>query len=577
MKSLSNRLFGTSGSETKRRPRSQSIVHLADVDASTMKADGSNTNGNAYLSIGSLNRSQSRFASGWSHRSPSPYSDGQEKRSPSPLPNGLVRRFSVLGSKSNRSLSPLPGSTEILNLNGLSTSIVGPSRGDTDSLGRSVSDRSTTSSTGYLPMGRMGPLRRQSTHLVPPVVGSFELQAQPSRKVLSTSNSVERLDSINNKLTAGDDAVSATNPVHRRTRALSNASSAAGNASTSGLHNKLAKLLSRGTNEKSSMPDLVPADAHASEQALHRRNSEVGTLQFSNNVARREIQADPVIRSHASRDTLASHTAFQSRPSSPLPRDSPGRQALSNGLDTANQPPPVDTKRQPADMDFDKADWEGDLSDDEDDYGEPVSSVYGRPGLHGSVDGVPGHPDDLNRGTWVMNGRGWQHRETTGTLLPSVIPRDSNMETNGDLQMDIGAIMPDSGFSPSHVPATIAETDAELDAENAVSDKTRLTINTNHNTLAIGSRSPMSSPRQASHSEQERTVRHSPGSANRAPSQQRWPDRPRLPSTNEMFDDAEEDDDEDDGLEIDVGLKRGRRSSKPLTPAMDRRPSLPPI
>lgn len=469
----------------------------------------------------------------------------------------------MLGSRSNRSLSPLPGTTDLPTTSGMA--IVAPLRGDTDVLGRSVSDRSTTSSTGYLPMGRMGPLRRQSTHLVPPVVGNFELQSKPSRKVLSTTNSVERLDSLTKReISEDDDGLNAANTTRRRARASSSASSAAGTASASGLHIKLAKLLSRGTGEKASSPSL--ADSSSSEQAPRRHDDQVGTTNRHDSTLAKGGEADLFMRSRASRGTLASNA------------EDPPRPGAANRLDQASA---TDEGLSPtAEYDFDKADWEGDLSDDDDDYGEPVKSAYSRPDLYGSVGSGPRDLDELDRGTWVMNGKGWQHRETTeaaGTVLPSVIPRDANMETNGDLQLDIGAIMPDPGFSSLDVPATIAETDAELDIEHSSAEAA-----VPHRTGMIegdrpdGSLSP-TSPRRTSRFDPGHATRDGPGSNVRNSSQHRWNDRPRLPSTNEMFDDAEEEDDEEDGLEINIGMKKGRRSSKPLTPATGRRPSLPPV
>ena len=574
MRNLSNRLFGTSAPATKSRSRSHSVVQLVDTDLSTSLAQSGNSHVIGHNNAGSLNRSQSRFTSGWAHRLPLPYPDGKEKRSPSPHPNGLARRFSVLGSRSNRSLSPLPGTSDLPIAGGLANTGSAIHRVDPDALGRSVSDRSTTSSTGYLPIGRMGPLRRQSTHLVPPVVGNFELQPQHSRNVLSTSNSVERLDSINKKLSTDGSDLSLADSPRSRARAPSNASSAAGIATGNGLQNKLAKLLSRGAGEKAS----GPAQLSVNEQAIYRHDDEAGNLQHKVLRTKSEAHTDAVLRSHASGNSIASNFASYTRPDSPLVEESKQFTTLTQG-NHDSQPPNVHEQLPAADNDFDKADWEGDLSDDDDDYGEPVKSVYSRPDPDGTLGLGPRDLDELDRGTWVMNGRGWQHRETTepaGTLLSSVIPRDANMETNGDLQLDIGAIMPDPGFSPSDVPATIAETDAEFDgtlSPRAVTSSYPLA--TVESRPTIGKFSP-TSPRQAFRSEQGRTARLSPGAKTRAITEQRWTDRPWLSSSNEMFDDAEEDD-EDDGLEIDVGLKRGRRSSKPLTPAMGRRPSLPTV
>jgi len=572
VKNLSNRIFGHSPvPSNKPRSRSHSVVQTGDPGNLGDNAGGSRS------AMGSLNRSQSRLTSGWSQRVASPYFD-REKRAGSPVPGGLVRRLSVLGSKSSRSISPLPPGDPFAHSSATRGTVVGL-HVESNQLGRSVSDRSTTSSVGALSLGRSAPLRRQSTQLVPPVVGNFEISAPVGRKNLSTSNSVERLNANTQTYSQqGHESLGDSN-VKRRDRAASTASSITG-ISSGNLQSKFSQLLSRGSSQKNASSSSVALKPPSSGAPQRNESEDFGLT--SGHIDRSSSRIEPDVRSQTSRDTLASQIAAPSRLSSPL--------ALSHGLPelpvlaplTLDSHAPGQHTRcsplLPSDNDIDKADWEGDLSDDDDDYGEPIRRTWGGDSSQrNSWDRTPQNIQDLANGTWIMDGQGWRPGNHPGPIDAAFGGNESGSARTGDLQLDVGDIEPASRFPEADVPATIAETDAELEAEPLKEEIGP------RSPIGFGLNMPQDHLRLAASSPPSRNDTHSvrnavPASPNHVRSPQRANDRLWVSpvGNNDMFDDADEDED-DDGLEIDVGLKRGRRFSKPLTPALDGRPSLPPI
>jgi hypothetical protein len=570
LSNFSNRFFGNSPAPTsKPRSRSHSVVQTGD---SSNLGDNA---GGARSAMGSLNRSQSRLTSGWSQRVASPYFD-REKRAGSPIPGGLVRRLSVLGSRSSRSISPLPPSDPFAH-SSASRGTVASLHTESNQLGRSVSDRSTTSSVGALSLYRSAPLRRQSTQLVPPVVGNFELSVPVGRKNLSTSNSVERLNA-NVQISAHQEHEElGDSNCKRRDRAASNASSVTG-ISSGNLQSKFSQLLSKGSSQKNASSSSVALKPPSSGPSQRNGSEEFGlTL---DHIDRPASRVETNVRSQTSRDTLASQPAAPSRLGSPLvsSRGLPELPVLAP-LTFDNNAPGHQSRGSPlllGDNDVDKADWEGDLSDDDDDYGEPIRRTWGGDSSQrNSWDRTPQNIEDLANGTWTMDAQGWRPGNTPGPTEVAMGDNERGTAEIGDLQLDTGDIKPASRFPEADVPATIAETDAELEAEalkeqNGLRSPIGFKLNLPQDHLRLAASSP---PPNDTNS-----MRNAPASPNHVRSPQRTNDRSWVSpvSNNDMFDDADEDED-DDGLEIDVGLKRGRRSSKPLTPALDRRPSLPPI
>jgi len=570
-KNLSNRLFGNSPAPAfKPRSRSHSVVQTGDLNNF-----GDNVGG-ARSAMGSLNRSQSRLTSGWSQRVASPYLD-REKRAGSPIPGGLVRRLSVLGSKSSRSISPLPPGDPLAHPSATQVSVAN-SNLESNQLGRSVSDRSTTSSVGVLSLGRSAPLRRQSTQLVPPVVGNFEMSASVGRKNLSTSTSVERLHANAQTASHLEHEVLGDNNVKRRTRAASNASSVTG-ISSGNLQSKFSQLLSRGSSQKNASSSSVALKPPSSDSLQRNGSEDFGlALDYLDQAPGR---VDTNVRSRTSRDTLASQPVAHSRLTSPLASslglpELPVLAPLTFDPDTSHHDtsgPPL----LPGDNDIDKADWEGDLSDDDDDYGEPIRRTWGGDSSQrNSWDRTPQNIQDLANGTWIMDGQGWRSGNTPRSTEVAMAVDESGSAGIGDLQLDVGITKPTSRFPEADVPATIAETDAETEAE-VLKEQVGL-----RSPIGFKMKMPQDIKLAASsppHRNDTYPIRNAvPMSPNHVQSPQRTNDRSWVSpaSNNDKFDDADEDED-DDGLEIDVGLKRGRRSSKPFTPALDRRPSLPPI
>jgi hypothetical protein len=569
-KILSNRIFGNGSGNSpvphsKPRSRSHSVVQTGET--SSLGTSGDQATG-ARSNMGSLNRSQSRLASGWPQRVASPYFD-REKRTASPVPGGLVRRLSMLGSKSSRSISPLPPSDPSAHLSarqGTTASL----HSDANQLGRSVSDRSTASSVGVLSLSRIAPIRRQSTQLVPPVVGDFEISASSGRKGLSTTNSVERLNASIQPPSNLDREQLDNRDVKPRERAFSNASSIAG-IPPADLHTKFSRLVARRSSQNSTSAasaGLKPTDSS------HDVGSSVG---FDNRVSRDEANGRP----RSSGDILLSQSAASLSLKSPMTssRGLPELPVLAPLTldDSASYHHALASPSAPGDIDVDKADWEGDLSDDDEDYGEPIRRPWGgASSQHDDWDRTPQNVQDLDNGTWVLDGQGWRSNNEAGFPESAAQVAQGGSAVHGDLQLDTGNPKSATRFPEADVPATIAETDAELEAET-INEKSVLRSPIGHlskmpkdDTMSITS----SPPYQNDPLTVRDTVSASPSNP-RSP--QRANDRSWISpiSHNDMFDDADEDD-EDDGLEIDVGLKRGRRSSKPLTPAMNSRASLPP-
>jgi hypothetical protein len=488
-----------------------------------------------------------------------------------------------LGGKSARSISPLPPLDKFHHISSFPNYAVPGNSDPNDRLGRSMSDRSTTSSSGNLLLGRgppAGPIRRQSTHLVPPSSGNTDPTG--SRKFLSTSNSAERLGDIDQKSSADGNRLKSG-----RQRAISNASSVTGSASASGLHSKLAKLLTRGSSQKSSSASSVIS---SNVGLPYRRGSEVESSRDRLPTVGRFPTPPLGLRSRQSVETFASASAMSSRQPSPamsfhaLP---PIPQVTSSSADIEDDEEETLHTMDKAIPDLDKADWEGDLSDD-DDYGAPVKSVYGGHRAATSWNETPTRAADLRQGTWILNSNGWHGRSESEAVEPGSVGSESSCAVTDDgLGLDSGVPLIESGFSPSHVPPTIAEADVETDSLRLDDSPPSRAIP--RDTFTSQARSPPTSPTQQLHLETgHRTYSRgcpSPARVGRGSFREnvngnlvnrRSVDRFGIGQFQDTFDDADEDDDAaDDGLEIDVATKRGRRASKPVTPAMNRQLSLP--
>jgi hypothetical protein len=351
-----------------------------------------------------------------------------------------------------------------------------------------------------------------------------------------------------------------------------------GIASTGSLQTKLAKLLSRGQSQKSS--STIPVASKTLEDSLIQQRDDLDGMAFVTHQSSRSGQPNAAVRSRSSIDTLGSHSAGPSRQASPfaplralpeVPLVQP--LALSSG-DTPDQDGAGFPSDAEGEVDLDKADWEGDLSDDDDDYGEPVRRAWDDSGSHDSWSHHPQGSRDLGSGTWVMNSHGW--KPTTSPICPEDDALDPMREIDGtgDLQIDIGSATLDSRFAVADVPATIPEAELETDATSDGQTHSFLAFKEQNPQADMMSTSP--NPRGLPDLGYTRKVPASPSRVTQT--RQRSQDRSWISpiSKSGIFDDAEEDD-EDEGLEIDVGLKRGRRASKPLTPVIGRHTSLPPI
>lgn len=561
MKNLSNRLFGgSSNGGLKGRSRSQSILHVGSGDKYTPNdsAGPSTASSSSHLDSFGTNKSRPQIRS---TRSAKLQSDGTAAQLGvrSSSPSVSTRALNDTGVP--RSISPLASHKHDLKGTFKSpSSTTLPLQSDhQDKLGRSMSDRSTASS---LPMGRIGPIRRQSTHLVPPVVGNLGVQDQPQRQVLSTSNSFERLPPALQKLE--DEHRSGYN----RERAASSASSAATSSGARGITNKIAKLLNRGQSPRSGSVSSV-----ISSNVGHGRDVE----ELSFTAAPEQLMGMMPDNSRQQRpaDMHIPTSAASSRRNSPAPSlhplpEVPPMSSLLEGYEigTVGTRESVDLNGiGPLDTGSDQ-DWEGNLSDDdeEEDCGGPVRQMYG--GNH-MFRGGPERIEDLRHGTWSMNSHGWRGDTTPSTHTPmSPGGLGLSWSANGGHNDHGGTISHNASENAFDLPATIAEAEGETES-NPPGDSppivsTRPPSHHQHHyqapTSPVRTAHPPSTQHQSSPARRANSFR----SGNRTAALQHSTDRMGCsPSTHfDHFADAEEDE-EDEGLEIDVASKRGRRASKP--------------
>lgn len=510
-------------------------------------------------------------------------------RSASPHPPPLSRRMSLLGKN--------PAQVDRGQQAGQYVSLTSPASGmlglpDTsDMLGRSVSDRSTTSSSGFAPFrihdrhgSQMLGVPKQSLGSA----GSNEHLPRP----LATSTSAEDLDGMILSRVTGTSVSSRTSGglnLRRRQssdidgagrqRTLSSASSSKGNFS------RLTRYISRGLSQKSSSAgssaprgggmhrhDFSPSPTSDGDMEDESHSGHGSPLR---NARLRSVSGDDI-----GRKSLETTSSYSGAPSSPVPRGSssmfpslPLPDFDNASFDLASRSSrdkmyvlPAEAAQQPQET-YDLED--GVDSSDDDDFGQHYTRHLE-------------HPEELNRGNWRMNASGIQGR----SLEPSAMVSPESILTKG-----LGLTTDVSRFSDAEEGDHMAETSAPVynmlsplqpltpatEEGNAMDDVTPLAAP--HAWKAPKSPTSPTTTSSTSFAEHRRRSM-SRGSARGSPLRSSLPDRSRSPFgldrrwVEESVDDEDEDDEEEEGLAIDIG-KRGRRGSKPLTPMTGRTLDLP--
>jgi hypothetical protein len=699
MKSFGHKMMDSMlGSSKNGRSRSQSIIQQLEdkpeVSGSLSSSSQPSPASGGLSRMPSAHVTTTRMVSGSSDHSQYAASGNS-----SPRP-GQTRRLSLFGTSlgnpksGGRAVSPLPPSDRREGSNGGASSswqrpVLLP---EGDILGRSVSDRSTTSSSGQ--HRRSVPARRQSTHLVPPGTNYGERTEGEGR--LNNCASIEAfaphaLDQMlyRSLVDANGEKVLKRGARRResndmelqgRQRALSNASS----ANSSGLGSRIGRIFGRSNAHKgtSVAASSVMSSSHRSTDELRGHflpagdMSEVESLpehQMSDDLMESKVHhrlsGPPAMRTQRSRDTFASTDA----PSSVLL----GSSVRSNDIRRAQLPPldlstfdpraaigispeayvadthepqvvertlsaekgdsvpsPLQKPRQvmiPDDSSSffsptgdpephlsEEADWDGRLSDDdEDDYGQDYTLRHGFDrNLH--------HVEDLNTGVWKLDARGWKGSsldsgpsvaEKQGLGLDLADSRSaSGLRTEtpvSHLKLDSRIAMPVDLSPGRDSPDTITAGNASrhrvagelqhTDPYTPVSlEQTPKTpeLSGSHNSPADPAspvyptypdlrRSSFSQPRGSPLRTRSPFAHLNPSTAGgRRSSMDRLGTSPmRLIGLADQFErgsqgnlimneeDSTEDDDE--GLAFDLS-KRGRRASKPLTPA-DKKSRLPEV
>ncbi|KAJ9095359.1 hypothetical protein QFC19_007603 [Naganishia cerealis] len=679
------------GSSKNGRSRSQSIIHhLEDKPTSE-----------SYVSGSMSSSSQPSPASGGLSRMPSSHmtttrmvsgsSDQSQYSTPttnSPRP-GQTRRLSLFGaslgsSKSGaRSTSPLPPSDRKEGLTGRPLSpwqrpVLLP---DGDTLGRSVSDRSTTSSLGqhYHHRRAPPPTRRQSTHLVPPV-STYGDRMEGEGARLSNSASIEAfaphaldqmlyrsiVDANGEKVLMRGARRRESNDmeVQGRQRALSNASS----ANSSGLGSRIGRIFGRVNAHKgASIASSVMSTSHRSTDELRGHFLPAGDMSEVESLPEHHMSDDlseprmhyhssgtsAGVRNQPSRDTFASTDATSSVPLGssvrsndfkrsqlpPLdlstfdPREaigiSPERNAAhvpEKQVETelpvqkgSSSPSPSDKPRpvmipgesssffsptgEPKSFLPEEADWDGRLSDDdEDDYGQDYTLRHG-------FDRQLRHPEDLTTGVWKLDASGWKgsslssgsslvDKQGLGLDLAGMYPKPepgvSHQKPDSRPAMSIdlspGEDSPDTitagntfrhriiGETQRSRPFASAESERapktpELcESQNTPSDS----ASPSYPTYPEVRRASVSQPRGSPFRTRSPFAHLNPVTGGRGSSVDRLGTSPmRLVGLADHFEreargdstvnDEDSTEDDDEGLAFDLS-KRGRRSSKPLTP-----------
>lgn len=452
---------------------------------------------------------------------------------------GLSRKLSALSTElTRRSRSPLPQTIQLSSPPASNLTLP-----DGDDTGRSISDRSSFSSINHpgRPTGRAMASRRLSSHL--PTVVDKPLSPPKS---LSASNSTDELDDlIKSHLVSDGPKVDHHKLTEERVRAR-----ASSNASLSGLRGGfgLRNIISRGFSQRS----------NSSNRQLRSEPSETDEADISNHEMRESKSVETFASSMNSNDQVILSSPEVTQPTllpplSVQPWDARAAIGLSERSDSQEV--------------VEEADWDGSISDDDEaDYGQPLR-----------FDRIPGEGDTLSSGNWKLDGSGWRGEGENENRRPaalglSIQPPPSALASPAEINTE-----PDADATPLADGPTSADTYNFPSPLGTSPPKTTPTsMVPTSPTTTVYPMHPEIRRRSVS-----RTHAHgSPLRLDRAKSPLSRTSHDKLsvnPRCFDTFHDDEEEDEEeeeDDGLEFDFG-KRGRRSSKPLTPAQVVSRSLP--
>lgn len=643
---------GMLGGSKSGRSRSQSVVQTIDKRTSGDTLLGSSSSNSQASPLPGMSRRTSgsiptpRMASGGSDQS----SLSQSPR-PMPARRMSLFGQTLANPRptTGRSVSPLPPAEQREGRHSASWNrsyLI-----DDDALGRSPSDRSTASSNGphrrALPTRRQSTHLAPPTIFGErsdgrALNGSASIEAlAPATLEQMIQNSI--VDANGDRVMRNTLRRQDSNDMDRtgRSRALSNASS----VHSSGLGHRIGRIFGRGHAQRgTSIASSVQSTSHLSTDELRGHfmpssdMSEVESLPEHHSPDAYDMKLPEAVsgapmRSQPSRETFSSLGATSSvMMGSSIPQSNgfrrsqlppleisafDAREAIGispEPLTAVEQDPSPKTTESKADSPLPErptliadetasffsptgdpaphltevADWDGQLSDDDDeDYGQELTQKHA---FDRQLHGV----GDLNTGVWKLDGSGWKGNHFDLDTDNELTPVSSNKQGLG---LELSHPTP-RYQSDTPVIASRSSIDQRPQSPRPVDDPPRTPdlISSPHEASAPASplypahpetrRTSFSQPRGSPLRTRSPFAHLNPGAAGRRTSVDRLGTSPmrsssladhfeREPRAGGTVSEDSNEDDEDEGLAFDLS-KRGRRTSKPLTPA-DKKLRLPQV